>query len=104
LVVTKKRAPRPGTRFNYYISKHTPIVKWKTTPNKKSENMTKKQAKEHNYYCKTCGARFGDDGRAFEVGTLKDEARDWHCYHCKMDEMPPEALKEFAKLQLSKKE
>ena len=68
------------------------------------KNMTKKQAKEHNYYCKTCGARFGDDSRAFEVGTLKDGARDWHCYHCKMDEMSPEALKEFAKLQLSKKE
>ena len=24
--------------------------------------MTKKQTKEHNYYFKICGARFGDDG------------------------------------------
>ncbi len=64
--------------------------------------MIKKRAKEHKYYCKTCGARFGDDGRAFEVGTFKNGARDWHCYYCKIDEMSPDALKEFAKLQLSK--
>jgi len=72
-----------------------PLVKW-------IKNMIKKQSKENNYYCKICGARFGDDGRAFEVGTLKDGAKDWYCYYCKIDEMSPEALKEFAKLQLSK--
>ena len=65
--------------------------------------MTKKQGKTPNYYCKTCWARFGEDGRAFEVGTLKDGAKDWHCYHCKIDEMSPEALREFAKIQLSKR-
>lgn len=64
--------------------------------------MAKKQARKHNYYCRTCGARFGDDGRAFEAGTLKDGARDWHCYHCKIDAMSPETLKEFVKLQLNK--
>ncbi|OHA09968.1 MAG: hypothetical protein A3H71_01570 [Candidatus Sungbacteria bacterium RIFCSPLOWO2_02_FULL_48_13b] len=64
--------------------------------------MKKQQKQEDNYYCKFCGARFGEDGRAFEVGTLKDGAKDWHCYFCKIDEMPPETLKEFAKLQLGK--
>ena len=61
-----------------------------------------KRQKE-NYYCRTCGYRFGDDYRAFEVGTLKNDARDWHCYFCKLDEMSPEALKELVKIQLNKK-
>jgi len=66
--------------------------------------MIKKQTKEDDHYCKSCGARFGDDNRAFEVGALQDGAKDWHCYHCKIDEMPPDALKAFVKLQLSKDE
>ncbi len=64
--------------------------------------MTTKQAKKHKYYCKTCGARFGDDNRAFEVGTLRNGAKDWHCYFCKIDEMSPKPLKEFAKMQLNR--
>ena len=65
--------------------------------------MGQKQTEKRNYYCRACGARFGDDGRAFEVGTLKNGARDWHCYFCKIDETSPDALREFAKIQLSKK-
>ena len=50
-------------------------------------------------YCKRCGTKFGADGRAFEVGTMpkgKEEVRDWFCFMCKIDEMSPEALKDFA--------
>lgn len=70
----------------------------------KVENMAKTKEKEESYYCKTCKARFGDDGRAFEVGTFKDGAKDWHCYHCTIDEMSPATLKEWAKVQLVKHE
>jgi len=59
-----------------------------------------------NAYCKKCGAKFGDDGRAFEVGTMPkgdEEARDWFCYVCKIDEMSPKALKDFAKIMSNKK-
>lgn len=66
--------------------------------------MAKTREKEESYYCNTCGARFGDDGRAFEVGTFKDGAKDWHCYYCKMGELSPEMLKELAKMQLHRNE
>jgi len=65
--------------------------------------MTKKQTKEHNYYFKICGARFGDDGAELLRSTLKNGARDWYCYYCKTDEMSLEALREFAKIQLNKR-
>ena len=65
--------------------------------------MIKEQTKKHNYYSRTCGARFGDDDRAFEVDMFKEGTRDWHCYYCRIDEMLLEAFREFAKLQLNKK-
>jgi len=46
-----------------------------------SAKYGQKQAK-YIYYCRTCVARFGDDGRAFEVGSLKDGAKNWHCDSC----------------------
>jgi len=64
--------------------------------------MKKQETQEDNYYCRSCGARLGDDGRAFDVRTIKNGARDWHCYFCKIDEMSPDVLKDFAKLQLGK--
>lgn len=49
--------------------------------------------------CRKCGARFGDDNRAFELGKKKEKSL---CYVCKLKSMDKKTLQDFAEIQLKK--
>jgi hypothetical protein len=56
----------------------------------------KKESWPHNIKCRLCGAKWGIDERAFEVGEKPEESV---CYLCKMKEVSPEALEVLKKMK-----
>lgn len=66
----------------------------------KIKKYMKKTKKEKEYPdwmmkpCCKCGARFGEDGRAFEFEKEKEPI----CFICRIDEIPEDRLRDWVKL------